>query len=144
MRNHPDAKVLATVAARPDEAGGPPPQVLRATGQPPGRLARPDASEVVASGAIEERQAGKDAYVHGSWDVAGLRLEPLQRCRSTPDNVRQLVTTESEKLPQVVHESDQKGSKRKSSPGWRPTSFKRSTFRNGRGGALRQVVREFD
>src|SRR6266705_1909931 len=30
-----DDFALATVAARPDEAGEPPPQVLRATGQPP-------------------------------------------------------------------------------------------------------------
>src|SRR6266511_5331629 len=30
-----DDFALATVATRPDEAGGPPPQVLRATGQPP-------------------------------------------------------------------------------------------------------------
>jgi hypothetical protein len=29
-----DDFALATVATRPDEAGGPPPQVLRATGQP--------------------------------------------------------------------------------------------------------------
>jgi transposase InsO family protein len=30
-----DDFALATVAAPPDKAGGPPPQVLRATGQPP-------------------------------------------------------------------------------------------------------------
>lgn len=33
-------RALATVATRPHEAGGPPPQVLCHTGQPPNELAR--------------------------------------------------------------------------------------------------------
>src|SRR6266542_2618429 len=47
-----DDFALATVATRPDEAGGPPPQVLRATGQP--RVG--DLGEVIAFRSDRQRR----------------------------------------------------------------------------------------
>src|SRR5207249_8091875 len=57
-----DDFALATVATRPDEAGGPPPQVLRATGQPP-LAAGDDRAQVVI-----------DAFARHA-------LQPLERAR---------------------------------------------------------------
>ena len=53
-----DDFALATVATRPDEAGGPPPQVLRATGQPRARR-RSGPRERASSPSGRGRRAGR-------------------------------------------------------------------------------------